>query len=175
MSHTFAEAPNDSTSPKKPTAHSFSKIGNQSNYPTVSTPRTPFSHIPTLKCSPTSSLESHSITIHAQTVIINNYSTTGSKNGGTTIGNDMEHPKHSSWNSGQAPAFSTSTQAMPPQDLSALHSSSRPQCPHPFSSLRRRSHRRQSMPVRGHNWNNCLHHRDFSRIVQAQGRALPVY
>jgi hypothetical protein len=175
-SHTLTEAHNDTTLPEKSTTCLFNKTGTQADYPTVATPGTPLTHVPTLQCSPTTSLESSSITIHAQTVIINNYSTAGSfttskKNGSTFFNNDSAaHPMHSTRNSEDKPQapVSPTTSAMPPRNLSVLRS-----CHHrPFSSLQRRSRRCQSVPVRGHNWDKYFHHRDFSR---ARGWAPTVY
>src|ERR1700678_3405960 len=168
-SSTLIEAPDNSTLLEKPTTHSFSQTTTQAKYPTVSTPGTPFSHVPTLKCGPTSLLDNQSIVIHAQTVIINNYSTTGSKNRGAIFSDDTEHPKHSSRIPKDKPhaPVSPTISTMPPRDLSALRSRS-----HPFSSLQRRSHRRQSLPARGHNWDSYFHHRNFGR---ARGWAPSLY
>jgi len=120
-----------------------------------------------------SSFATPSFVIHAQTVTINNYPSTNSstsKNSSTFFdAKRTTSPKCSSGNledKYQAPASPT-TQAMPPRDLSVLRSRQRP-----FSSLQRRSHRRQSLPVRGHNWDSYFHHRDFGR---ARGWAPSLY
>ena len=85
-----------------------------------------------------SSFTTPSFVIHAQTVIVNNYPSTNSstsENGSTIFdAKSTTSPKCSSRNSEdkyRAPASPT-TQAMPPRDLSVLHSRRRP-----FFSLQR--------------------------------------
>jgi hypothetical protein len=112
------------------------------------------------------------IIIHAQTVVIGDPASTriSTQNGSTVF--DDEHPQHSARNSEDKPQapVSPATPAMPPRDLSVLRS-----CHHPFSSLQRRSRRRQSLPTRGFNWNSNLHHRNFSQALQALGWTPPVH
>ena len=120
-------------------------------------------------------LTTHSIVIHAQTVIVNypSASLSTSENGSTNFDiKSMASPQYTNTRDAEhrchAPASPTNPE-MPPRDLSALRTGSRPR---PFYSLQRRLRRRQSMPLRGHNWGSYLHHRDFSR---AQGWAPFVY
>ena len=133
-SNTLTEPNSDPKSPEKPTV---AQQASQGHIPGNSRKNSPIAdsehHI--------QSLATPSFVIHAQTVVINNYASSNSSSGRSdTIFNH------------HAPDSPTSTMPVrPPRDLSALRSNS---WHRPFSSLRRRSNRRQSTSARGPNWNN---------------------
>ena len=180
--HTLTASQNDPKSPENSTtAHSFSQTTQAANptSPIISgNPSALLLHVPTPEHSPMSPLASTSITIHAQTVIINNHpaaSSAISKNGSTVFKDSdsdevpLKYNTRNSEDKPQAPA-SPATTAIPPRDLSILRS-----CPHPFSSLRRRSRRRQSTPAQGLNWGSHLHRKDLSQTLQALGWSPAIY
>ena len=150
-SPTLAKAHNDCMSPKIPTSHLFSRNSDHSIYSEISTPGIPPIHVSTPQRGSTSLLDIPSIVIHAQTVIINNYATanptTISRKNGSTV---FDKGKC------QVPVPPATTPALPPRDFSVLRSRH-----HPFSSLHRRSRRRQSMPARGCN-RSSIHFKDSS-------------
>jgi hypothetical protein len=129
------------------------------------------SPVPASECH-TSSKATPSFVIHAQTVIINNYASARSslsENGSTVFdAKSTVPPKRSTRNSEDKFQAPPSTPPTPPRDLSVLRS-----CHRPFSSLQRRSRRRQSMPARGRNWNGNRHFKDLSRNPHYSGWSSP--
>jgi hypothetical protein len=118
---------------------------------------------------PTASAAIPTIIIHAQTVVIggpasSNISTEPLAAQKTFNGERSAPPTDkrtsSTRNSAGNPQVPVSpfTPTTPPRDLSVLRS-----CYRPFSSLRRRSRRRQSMPARGLNWDSNFHYGNFSQ------------
>ena len=114
---------------------------------------------------------SPTIIIHAQTVVIGSTVPSHTSTQDSSDNKRTALPKRSTRNleeECQAPAPLT-TPSIPPRDLSGLRSRHR----HPFSSLQRRSRRRQSMPVRGLNWERNHHYRDLSQTLQMLGWTPP--
>ena len=98
-SNTLTEVHGDPTSPENLTARSYTQSPHSNNYSKVPTPGTPSLHGRTPQRSSMSLLDIPSITIHAQTVIINNYatanSTTTSKKMRIYIGSQFHQLHHS--------------------------------------------------------------------------------
>jgi hypothetical protein len=170
MSYTPTEPNSDSSLHEKPTtAHQSGQLHTPEITLTNTSIAATENHLP--------SSAAPSFIIHTQTVIVNNYyqsidSPIG-KNGTTVFSTTSPTPPKNTSRTGnsediyRAPASPT-TQSMAPRDLSVLRSCHR----RPFSSLHRRSRRRQSMPVRGHNWNSNLDSR-IGQTPHALGWGLP--
>ena len=177
-----AASHHDPKLPKKPTIPQFRSqtlsISHNiidSDIPTLPQLLATSGNTPPAHQHPTSSATAPTIIIHAQTVNIGGPTSTNISTQSTFDNERAASFKHSTGNSeskGQVPTFPT-TPAMQPRDLSALRSNSYHQ---PFSSLRRRSHRRQSTSARpgGLKWNNNHHPRDWSQALQALGWIPPI-